>query len=47
MFYVASYDIADDRRRSAVSDLLHSLGPRVQQSVFELELDSKAAVTEL
>jgi CRISPR-associated endonuclease Cas2 len=42
MLYVASYDIGDDRRRSSVSDLLHALGPRVQQSVFEIEVDSKA-----
>lgn len=47
MFFVASYDIADDRRRRDVSDLLHAVGPRVQQSVFEIEVGGKAEMQSL
>ncbi|RMG17089.1 MAG: CRISPR-associated endonuclease Cas2 [Planctomycetota bacterium] len=37
-FYVVSYDIADDRRRTRVHDLLKTFGKRVQYSVFCCEL---------
>ncbi|NCL75540.1 CRISPR-associated endonuclease Cas2 [Rhodococcus sp. YH1] len=37
-FALAMYDIASDRRRARVSELLADSGPRVQLSVFELEL---------
>lgn len=37
--YIASYDIADDRRRTRVARLLLQYGTRIQQSVYELFLD--------
>lgn len=36
-FALAMYDIASDRRRAHVCDVLADSGPRVQLSVFELE----------
>jgi CRISPR-associated protein Cas2 len=36
--YVVAYDIADDDRREDVSLFLSGYGPRVQLSVFEVEL---------
>ena len=39
MFYVVSYDIADDTRRTRVHDTLRNYGTRVQYSVFECELE--------
>lgn len=33
-FFVVSYDIANDRRRNKVADLLLSYGDRIQFSVF-------------
>ncbi len=41
MFYVVSYDIADDRRRNRISKYLQSYGIRVQFSVFEMELSKE------
>ena len=38
MRYVVAYDIADDRRRGKVADILLGWGDRVQFSVFELDL---------
>ena len=38
MFYVVSYDIPDDRRRTEVHDTLKNYGTRVQFSVFECNL---------
>lgn len=40
--WLVAYDISDDRRRSKVSELLESYGPRVQLSVFEAELATPA-----
>lgn len=37
-FSLVVYDIADDRRRSTVASILGDFGPRVQLSVFEVEL---------
>ena len=34
--YVLSFDVADDRRRAAISKYLVSKGQRVQWSVFEI-----------
>lgn len=45
--YLVAYDIADDGRRSDVSMLLSGYGPRVQLSVFEVEVVSKAAYEDL
>jgi CRISPR-associated protein Cas2 len=36
--YVVAYDIADDERREDVAMFLSGYGPRVQLSVFEVEL---------
>jgi CRISPR-associated protein Cas2 len=42
--YVVAYDIADDERREDVAMFLSGYGPRVQLSVFEVELpDPRAA----
>lgn len=41
MFYVISYDIADDRRRYRVAKILEDHGIRVQESVFDCELDNR------
>lgn len=38
MFVVVSYDVADDRRRTKVADILLGSGERVQFSVFECHL---------
>jgi CRISPR-associated protein Cas2 len=40
-FYVVSYDIPDDRRRTRVARLLEGYGTRVQKSVFEAHLDRR------
>ena len=40
-FYLVSYDIPDDRRRTKVADLLQDYGQRVQFSVFEVWLDDR------
>lgn len=34
--YIYAYDIADDRRRAKVSDLLADHGARIQHSLFEV-----------
>jgi CRISPR-associated protein Cas2 len=42
--YVVAYDIADDERREDIAMFLSGYGPRVQLSVFEVELpDADAA----
>ena len=40
MFVVVAYDIADDRRRTRVANILEDYGDRVQESVFEMILDA-------
>lgn len=37
--WVVCYDIADDRRRGMVANLLEERGVRVQESVFEIVMD--------
>jgi len=39
MRYVVVYDVSDDRLRSDVSEVCEAFGARVQESVFECELD--------
>ncbi|MBK6744812.1 MAG: CRISPR-associated endonuclease Cas2 [Hydrogenophilales bacterium] len=39
--WVVCYDIADNRRRGLVADLLEGHGVRVQESVFEIILDMR------
>lgn len=45
--HVIAYDIADDARRERLSLLLSGYGPRVQMSVFEVDLPTKTAAKEL
>ena len=40
MFYLVSYDITDDRRRTKLSKKLKDFGTRVQYSVFECILNA-------
>lgn len=39
MFWVISYDIPNDKRRTKVSKILEGYGRRAQYSVFECDLD--------
>jgi CRISPR-associated protein Cas2 len=41
MFYLICYDIFDTRRRNRVARLLEGFGTRVQDSVFECQLDGE------
>lgn len=41
MFYIVSYDIVDDRKRTTASKLLLGYGSRVQKSVFECVITEK------
>jgi len=40
MIYIITYDIADNKRRLRVAKTLESWGYRIQESVFQLRLDS-------
>ena len=42
--FVVVYDIVSDARRHAVAELLSAYGPRVQLSVFEVELTDKQSL---
>jgi len=39
MFFVISYDIKDDKKRTQVCNILKDFGNHVQYSVFECELN--------
>lgn len=41
--HVVTYDIADDRRRRKVAGILEDRAARVQESVFEARLTTRAA----
>lgn len=41
MFYLVSYDIPDDKRRTKLAKTLKDFGDRVQYSVFECILDNR------
>lgn len=41
MIYVITYDIDDDKRRYKISKLLEEYGVRVQESVFECNLNTQ------
>jgi len=43
MQYPVCYDIADDRRRQRLSELLLDFGTRVQESVFQCRIDAVLA----
>ncbi len=38
-WWIVSYDIADDRRRGRIAEILEGYGQRVQWSVFECALE--------
>ena len=40
MIYIIAYDIANNRRRLRVAKTLESWGYRIQESVFQLRLDT-------
>ncbi len=40
-FYVMSYDIVPDKRRTKLAKLLEGFGTRVQRSVFECDLTAQ------
>ena len=40
MIYIIAYDIADSKRRLRVAKTLESWGYRIQESVFQLRLDT-------
>ena len=40
MIYIIAYDIADNKRRLHVAKTLESWGYRIQESVFQLRLDT-------
>ena len=40
MIYIIAYDIANNRRRLKVAKILESWGYRIQESVFQLRLDT-------
>jgi len=42
--YLCSYDVADDKRRDKLADLLLDHGERIQYSVFLCELDRREHV---
>lgn len=41
MFWIVSYDIPNDKRRSKVAKILEGYGRRAQYSVFECEINSE------
>ncbi len=40
MKWIICYDIADDRRRQRIAEALLDFGARIQESIFDCELDS-------
>lgn len=44
MIVLAAYDIADDGRREDLALYLSTLGPRVQLSVFECQVDGRTGL---
>jgi CRISPR-associated protein Cas2 len=45
MRFVIVYDIEDDRTRNRIAKVLEGCGQRVQESVFECDLDAREART--
>ena len=39
--YIVSYDIALDKRRKKIANILENYGKRIQYSIFECDLDEK------
>ena len=46
-YYVVAYDISDDKRRRKVGEALEAFGKRVNYSVFEIQIKSKAQLRAL
>lgn len=46
-YYVVAYDISDDKRRRKVGEALEAFGKRVNYSVFEVQVTSKAQLKAL
>ena len=46
MFYIVSYDVVDDARRTKIAKILLDYGSRVQYSVFECRMEDEQ-LTEL
>jgi CRISPR-associated protein Cas2 len=46
-FYLACFDISDDRVRDRVGKALAEYGERVQRSVFEVAVDSEGELAQL
>ena len=44
MFYLVSYDIPDDKRRTKLAKAIRDFGDRIQYSVFECILDDSLLV---
>ena len=40
MRYIVCYDVSDDKRRRKISEVLDGYGDRIQESVFELPVES-------
>ena len=47
LFYLACYDIPEDRLRAQVAKILGEYGNRIQYSVFELMIESESVLDEL
>lgn len=47
MFYLVTYDITDDQRRTKVAKILEDFGDRVQYSVFEMEIERSEQLDEM
>ena len=47
MFYLVTYDISDNQRRTKVAKILEDYGDRVQYSVFEMELEGTDQLADL
>jgi CRISPR-associated protein Cas2 len=45
--YLVAYDIPDDRRRGRLAQVLLAFGMRVQESVFECDLQAKNELTSM
>jgi CRISPR-associated protein Cas2 len=46
-YYVVAYDISNDKRRRKIGEALEAFGKRVNYSVFEIQVKSKAQMRAL
>ncbi|MGE0827507.1 MAG: CRISPR-associated endonuclease Cas2 [Candidatus Binatia bacterium] len=47
MFYLVTYDIADNQRRTKVAKILEDFGDRVQYSVFEMIVERSEQIDDM